>query len=83
MNRILGDPKKSTVRSTCIHVSSICRSGDVSGEEIAGGKGWMSFGTTTRSLPKTRIAPALFAVPDDSGESQTWDAKSFEELKAA
>lgn len=23
----------------------------------------MSFGTTTRSLPKTKIAPALFAVP--------------------
>lgn len=23
----------------------------------------MSFGTTTRSLPKTNIAPALFAVP--------------------
>lgn len=49
--------------STCIHVSSIWRSGDVSGDVTAGGKGWMSFGTTTRSLPKTNIAPALFAVP--------------------
>lgn len=49
--------------SSCIHVSSMRRSGDVSGELMTGGKGWISFGTTTRSLPKTRIAPALFAVP--------------------
>jgi hypothetical protein len=47
---------------TCIHVSSIC-SGEVSGDVMAGGNGWMSFGTTTRSLPRTKIAPALFAVP--------------------
>ena len=41
------------------------RSGDVSGDEIAGGKGWMSLGTTTRSLPNTNIAPALLAVPTE------------------
>jgi len=51
------------VNNTCIHVSSMCRSGEVSGEEIAGGNGWINLGTTTRSLPKTKIAPALFAVP--------------------
>jgi hypothetical protein len=28
-----------------------------------GGSGWMSFGYSVRSLPKTKIAPALFAVP--------------------
>ena len=32
-------------------------------EEIGGGNGWIKLGTTTRSLPKTNIAPALFAVP--------------------
>jgi hypothetical protein len=55
---------------TCIHVSSIWRSGDPSGDEIAGGKGWISFGTTTRSLPKTKIAPALFAVPVQRGKDK-------------
>lgn len=30
----------------------------------------MSFGTTTRSLPKTKIAPALFAVPVENGEKK-------------
>jgi hypothetical protein len=25
--------------------------------------GWISFGTTTKPLPTTSIAPALFAVP--------------------
>jgi hypothetical protein len=30
---------------------------------MAGGIGWISLGTTTRSLPRTRIAPALLAVP--------------------
>lgn len=39
------------------------RSGDVSADETAGGNGWINLGTTTRSLPKTSIAPALFAVP--------------------
>lgn len=65
-----GREKKSRTRFieermlyTCIHVSSVWRSGDASGELMAGGKGWISFGTTTRSLPKTKIAPALFAVP--------------------
>lgn len=52
---------------TCIHVSSIWRSGEFSGDETAGGKGWISFGTTTKSLPKTKIAPALFAVPVERG----------------
>ena len=47
---------------TCIQVSSI-RSGEFSGDESAGGNGWISFGTTTRSLPNTKIAPALLAVP--------------------
>lgn len=56
---------------TCIHVSSKWRSGDVSGDETAGGKGWISFGTTTKSLPKTNIAPALFAVPVERGNGQT------------
>jgi hypothetical protein len=45
-------------------VSSRWRSGDDSGEVMAGGMGWMSLGTTTKSLPKTKIAPALFAVPE-------------------
>lgn len=58
-------------RSTCIHVSSIWGSGDVSGEEIAGGNGWISLGTTTRSLPKTNIAPALFAVPIGASSAKT------------
>jgi hypothetical protein len=31
---------------------------------MAGGRGWMSLGTTIKSLPRTRIAPALFAVPE-------------------
>jgi hypothetical protein len=31
---------------------------------MAGGIGWMSLGTTIKSLPRTRIAPALFAVPE-------------------
>ena len=48
---------------TCIHVSSVWRSRDILGDVIAGGMGCISFGTTTRSLPKTKIAPALFAVP--------------------
>jgi hypothetical protein len=30
---------------------------------MAGGIGWISLGTTTRSRPRTRIAPALLAVP--------------------
>ena len=29
----------------------------------------MSLGTTTRSLPKTKIAPALFAVPAETGKN--------------
>lgn len=48
---------------TCIHISSWCRSGDDSGEGVAGGMGWISLGTTTKSRPRTRIAPALLAVP--------------------
>lgn len=44
-------------------MSSAWHSGDVSGDVIAGGRGWISLGTTTRSLPRTKIAPALFAVP--------------------
>lgn len=44
-------------------MSSIWRSGEVSADETDGGNGWISLGTTTRSLPKTNIAPALFAVP--------------------
>lgn len=53
-----------TVNLTCIHVSSTVRSGDVSGDWRGGGKGWISFGTTTSPLPTTSIAPALFAVPE-------------------
>jgi hypothetical protein len=30
----------------------------------------MSLGTTTRSLPKTKIAPALFAVPAETGKNR-------------
>lgn len=33
----------------------------------------MSFGTTTRSLPKTKIAPALFAVPTEMGTVLRYD----------
>lgn len=49
---------------TCIHVSSVNRSGDVSGDWRGGGNGWISLGTTTNPLPITNIAPALFAVPE-------------------
>lgn len=45
-------------------MSSRLRSGDVSRDVMAGGIGWMSLGTTIKSLPRTRIAPALFAVPE-------------------
>lgn len=48
---------------TCIQVSSIWPPSDDASVLRAGGRGWISFGTTTRSLPKTKIAPALFAVP--------------------
>lgn len=44
-------------------MSSICRSGEFSGDKFAGGNGCINFGTTTKSLPRTNIAPALFAVP--------------------
>lgn len=50
---------------TCIQVSSMMRSGDVSGDWRGGGKGWINFGTTTNPLPITNMAPALFAVPTD------------------
>jgi len=57
------------------------RSGDVSGDDIAGGNGWMSFGTTTRSLPNTKIAPALFAVPREREREreQKWNKRQFSE----
>jgi hypothetical protein len=48
---------------TCIHVSSRWCSGDDSGDVKAGGMGWINLGTTTKSLPRTKIAPALLAVP--------------------
>ena len=53
----------TTSLATCIHVSSMTRSGDVSGDWRGGGKGWINLGTTTNPLPTTSIAPALFAVP--------------------
>jgi hypothetical protein len=28
-----------------------------------GGNGWISFGYSVKSLPSTKMAPALFAVP--------------------
>lgn len=59
--------KNSKVVRTCIHVSSVW-SGDPSAKGTAGGKGWMSFGTTTRSRPKTKIAPALLAVPAEMAQ---------------
>jgi hypothetical protein len=30
---------------------------------VDGGRGWINFGTMTLSLPRTKIAPALLAVP--------------------
>lgn len=40
------------------------RSGDVSGDWRGGGIGWINFGTITNPRPTTKIAPALFAVPE-------------------
>lgn len=51
------------IKLTCIHVSSMTRSGEDSGDWRGGGIGWINFGTTTKPLPTTSIAPALFAVP--------------------
>ena len=39
------------------------RSGEDSGELTGGGSGWINFGTITKPLPTTSMAPALFAVP--------------------
>lgn len=64
-------------KTTCIQVSSICRSGEFSGDET-GGIGWISFGTTTRSLPSTKMAPALLAVPAAVEEESSYIDENVE-----
>lgn len=48
---------------------------------MAGGRGWISLGTTTRSLPRTKIAPALFAVPVPAHHSLSQYTLSHQKMK--